>query len=427
FENIFWGVSSLCNFGVLLFAMLAFYLATHHPRGIYGALLCALLATFTYGNGILVFVIIAFLLWITGRRREFFLAVFLTVLIGYLYFAGFPQKTPSLDFTNPQQVKEGIAAFFGFIGSIAALDAYSIAAVPLGLAVVMGLLMAAVFLVLFRNKLVPLFRSLVGKPLVLSPTGQFALAVLIFIALTSFAVLYKRIPLGGFEALFKGRYRMYSSLGWIALHFGALAWLVPDRRQVWGKAMLLFSIVINLLLLYVNFAAAVNSRRGAVVQEFNSRYNADWLGLRMFSMDQAHFEKIRAYYQSDDPLAEGWNPRATTRTLPCVGTYALDTIYLEKGDIQAHAMQDFFDIEKDYTDGPYLILKSESHVYASAPNQFAVPVRTIFRRFRYFARGFQAAFHEDTVEPGVYQVYLLVRRNGQNQLYCTNRTWVETD
>jgi hypothetical protein len=427
FENIFWGVSSLCNFGVLFFAMLAFYFTTHRPRAFYAALLCALAATFTYGNGILVFVVIAVLVWISGRRREFLLTVFLTALIGYLYFAGFPQKTPSLDFTNPQQVREGVAAFFGFIGSITALDAYSVSPLSLGSAVATGVIMATIFLVLFWSKFMPLVRSLVGKPLVLSPTGQFALAVLLFVALTSFVVLYKRIPLGGFQALFKGRYRMYSSLGWVALHFGALAWLVADKRRAWGVFMVFFGITINLLLLYANFTTAVNNRRGAVVQEFNSRYNADWLGLRMFNMSQQHFESIRSYYQSGDPLAEGWNPRASTDSLPCAGTFALDTIYRHQEEIQAFALQDFVEVEKDYTDGPYLILKSDRHVYASTPNQSTVPLRTVLRRQMYFAKGFQAVLHEATVEPGVYRVYVLMRRNGQNYLYCTNRTWVETD
>ena len=87
--------------------------------------------------------------------------------------------------------------------------------------------MIGTFLLLFRKKLLPLFQSLVGKPLILSPAGQFALAVFIFIAITSFAVVYKRIPLGGFESLFKGRYRMYTALALIALHLGALAWLLP--------------------------------------------------------------------------------------------------------------------------------------------------------------------------------------------------------
>ncbi len=68
------------------------------------------------------------------------------------------------------------------------------------------------------------------------------------------------------------------------------------------------AMVLNLVILHGNFAEAVNYRRSAVSQEFNARYNADWLGIRMFSMDQKHFEKIRAYYNSADPLAEGWIP-----------------------------------------------------------------------------------------------------------------------
>ena len=69
--------------------------------------------------------------------------------------------------------------------------------------------------------------------------------------------------------------------------------------------------------------------------------------------------------------------------------------------------------------------KRQTHVYASASNQFAVPLRTFLRRFRYFARGFDGSFHQDTVEPGVYDVYVLIRQNGKNKLYCTGKKWVE--
>lgn len=425
FENIFWGVSSLCNFGLLFFALLAFYYATSTPKRLWAALLFALLATYTYGNGIVVFPIIALMLWITGRRKDFFITLVTTLVVAYIYFLGFPQKTDSLDFSNSQQVKEGLAGFFGFIGSIAALDAYTTDPVPLGLTVVAGVLIIGTFLLLFRKKLLPLFQSLVGKPLILSPVGQFSLAVFIFIAITSFAVVYKRIPLEGFESLFKGRYRMYTALALISLHFGAMAWLSPSRLRLWGRVAVPFAILLNLALLYINFAVAVNGRRAAVVQEFNARYNADWLGLSMFAMDQAHFEKIRSYYQSDDPLAEGWNPQATTPTLPCVGNYPLDTLFSHKEGIYAHAMKNFVEAKQDYTDGPYMVLKSATHVYASAPSQFAVPFHTFFRRFRYFARGFKGNFHQATVEPGTYEVYVLIRQDGKNQLYCTGRKWVE--
>ncbi|MPR34359.1 hypothetical protein [Salmonirosea aquatica] len=425
FENMFWGVSSLCNFGVLFFAMLAFYFATYAPDRLFVALLFALLATYSYGNGIVVFAIIAILLWITGRRKDFFITVGVTIVVGVIYFAGFPQKTDSLDISDMQQVKEGIAGFFGFIGSIAALDAYTTDPIPLALTVGAGILIIITFLLLLRRKLLPLFHALVGRPLPLSPMGQFALAIFIFIAITSFAVVYKRIPLGGFESLFKGRYRMYTALALVALHFGALAWLLPARRRMWAIVAIPFTIILNLAILYVNFAVAVNSRRAAIIQEFNTRYNADWLGLSMFEMDQAHFEKIRSYYQSADPLAEGWNPRAATTTLPCVGNYPLDTLFQYKEAIHAYAMKNFVEAEKNYTDGPYMLLKSATHVYASAPDQFAVPLQTFLRRLRYFARGFEGSFHQDTVEPGVYKIYVLIRQDGKNKLYCTGREWVE--
>ncbi len=425
FENMFWGVSSLCNFGVLLFTLLAFYFTTSTPDRLWVGLLCSLLATYTYGNGIIVFPIIGFILWITGRRREFFVTVGVAVLVAYVYFAGFPQKTDSLDFSDIQQVKEGIAGFFGFIGSIAALDAYTTEPVPLGLAVATGVLIIGGFLLLFRTRILPLFGSLIGKPSQLSPTGQFALAIILFVAITSFAVVYKRIPLGGFESLFKGRYRMYTALALIALHFGALAWLSPNRRRAWTMVALPVVIILNLAILYVNFALAVNNRRAAIVQEFNTRYNADWLGLSMFEMDQAHFEKIRAYYQSADPLAEGWNPRAADSSIPCVGTYALDTLFSYKDEVHAYAMNNFVEAQESYTDGPYILLKSDTHVYASAPAQFAVPLQTFFRRFRYFARGFEGNFHHEIVEPGAYRIYVLIRQNGKNTLHCTGRQWVE--
>ena len=427
FENMFWGVSSLCNFGLLLFAMLAFYFATHRPQQLWAALLFALAATYTYGNGIAVFPVIVFLLWITGRRREFFISVAVTLLVGYVYFAGFPQKTDSLDFSDFQQVKEGLAGFFGFIGSIAALDAYTTQPVPLALSVVAGVAMVGTFLGLFRKSLLPLIQSVVGKPLALSPAGQFAVVLMVFVAVTSFAVVYKRIPLGGFESLFKGRYRMYTALALVALHFGALAWLAPPQRRRWGTVAVPLGILLNLTILYTNFAGAVNNRRTALVQEFNARYNADWLGLSMFDMDQAHYEKIRTYYQSADPLAEGWNPNAATDQLGCAGDYALDSLFLHEEEIHVHNSKEFIDAGRDYTDGPYLILKSDSHVYASSPNQHALPFDTFLNMRRYFARGFNAAFHQANVEPGKYLVYVLIRKNGTNAIYCTGRVWEEKE
>jgi len=161
------------------------------------------------------------------------------------------------------------------------------------------------------------------------------------------------------------------------------------------------------------------------VQEFNARYNADWLGVKMFSMDQARFEKIRAYYNSEDPLAQGWNPRLTSDSIPCPKIYEPDTVKKDGSYIVVNFEKDFFPAEKNYSDGAYVILKSAEHTYASAQTQYPVPLRTTVRRFMYFNKGAYVNFHSATVEPGLYRIYLLVRKNGQNMIYCTNKTWKE--
>ena len=65
------------------------------------------------------------------------------------------------------------------------------------------------------------------------------------------------------------------------------------------------------------------------------------------------------------------------------------------------------------------------HVYASAPNQPAVPLKTTLRRQMYFFKGAYATFHKATVEPGLYTIYLIVRKNEHNTIYCTGKTWKE--
>ncbi len=89
--------------------------------------------------------------------------------------------------------------------------------------------------------------------------------------------------------MFKGRYRMYSALWCISLYFATLAIVRNEIRRKLVPVALIAAVVINLTILHSNFADAVNNRRVAIAQEFNARYNADWLGVRMFSMDQRHF------------------------------------------------------------------------------------------------------------------------------------------
>lgn len=427
FENMFWGVSSLCNFGVLFFGLYALYYAVFSSRSVVlPALLCALIATFTYGNGLMIWAVMALLSWIRGQRVFAGLVVAVALGVSYVYFLDFAPITQNLDWRSPQQVQEGLTGFFGFIGSLATLDAYDQAPVRLYVAVVLGVVFVVSALLIFWRDLPALFRSLFVKPVSLPSGAMFALGVFVFVAITAFAVVYKRIPTDEFIGMFKGRYRMYSTLWLTGLYLGVLAYRPGWIQQpITLAATVLVGILLHFGLLYGNLDRAINNRRLAIVQEFNSRYNADWLGLKMFTMSQQHFETIRAFYGSQDPLAEGWDPRAPTDSLECaVGAFRLDPLLVEGDYLMLRASgTTYFDATLDYSDGPYVLLKSATHVYALSPNQTALPFLSGLKRGRYLAGGFLATTHLATIQPGQYRIYVLQRTEGRNTLYCTELTW----
>lgn len=427
YENIFWGVSSLCNFGVILFVLSALYFAAYHPKRVFISLLFAVAATFTYGNGLMVLPVIALMFLITGRRNQFFTTVLFTAFVALIYFLDFTPITQNLSFSNPQQVKEGFFGLFGFIGSIATLSAYSVPISTMYVASAFGMLLVIAFIFLYQNQVLLFWDATWLRSKYNNRTAIFALSILVFIGITTLALTYKRIPTDTFAGMFKGRYRMYSTMCCIALYFAFLSLKSKHSRIRLSPVLLVMAMALNLVILHSNFAEAVNYRRSAIAQEFNARYNADWLGIRMFSMDQKHFEEIRAYYHSADPLAEGWNPRSISKEIVCDSTYNPDLITKSGDYLVINFEKDFFSPVKDYSDGAYVIMKSKDHVYTSPPNQSAVPLKTTLRRGMYFNKGAFASFHLATVEPGTYFIYLLVRKNGTNRIFCTGKTWNEVD
>ena len=190
FENIFWGVSSLCNFGVLLFALAALYSAVYKPEKIAYALFFAIAATFSYGNGLMVFPVIGLMFLLTGYRKQFVITVVTTLIIAFIYFLDFTPITQNLDFSNPTQVKEGFFGFFGFIGSIATLSAYGIPTYMMYVASMMGMLMILLFAFLYKNQYIKIWNSVWLKSRYTNQTALFASAIAIFVLITALALTY---------------------------------------------------------------------------------------------------------------------------------------------------------------------------------------------------------------------------------------------
>ena len=175
------------------------------------------------------------------------------------------------------------------------------------------------------------------------------------------------------------------------------------------------SVVFNLLILYYAVAPAVNNRRAAVVQEFNSMYNDDLLGLKMFDLTGEDFRQIQRLYQPN--LFFETTPETAMPKEP----FLLDSVYFKGDVLTIDYHKDFIRPTRDFDDGAYIMLQSSKHTYMAAGTQRPLPLKTFIRRGWYWDKGFTASLHRASVAPGPYAILVLLRNNGQNKLYDTRR------
>jgi hypothetical protein len=429
----------LGNFGLLFFVMMSGYFFTQpSPRNLYLALLFSLLATFTYGNGLLTFLIGGFTLVLTRRWRD------LTITGGFFAFSMFlyaltrAHASPSgLDLTQPQNYWLALRCFFAFVGSSANFDVYAPSPLSMWLSVawgallfggIVGLLIQNIKLKERKSKVPPSEGRDLGRGSTkrfkfdLNSVQLFALFLFLFVCLSALGVVFKRAEGDGLIGMFKGRYRMYPTWLLIVSYLLMLNWGKWLRFRWFLPSAIGTSMGFNLLILYYAIAPAVNNRRMAVVQEFNSMYNADLLGLKMFDLTGEDFLRLQQLYRP--PLFFKTIEKSLISakdSLETDGIFAVDSVYFAENNLHIQYQKDFIRPTKDFNDGVYLILKSSQHTYMSAGMQQALPLKTFIRRGWYWNRGFSAIFNRASVAKGNYGLYVLQRQNGANQLLDTKR------
>ncbi|MFN8347667.1 MAG: hypothetical protein U0X91_21865 [Spirosomataceae bacterium] len=419
FENIFWGTSSLGNFGLLFFVMAAGYFYTQLGwNALVWALLFSLFATFTYGNGLLTFLIGGFILALAGRWRDLTATVAFFGFSMVLYWLTRAHASPSgLDLTNPKSYGLALSCFFAFIGSSANFNVYTPSTLSIWLSVAWGAL-------LFGGIVGLLLKDITFKPfrVQLNALQLFALFLFLFVCLSALGVVFKRAEGDGLIGMFKGRYRMYPTWLLVVGYLLVLNTRRPLRSRWFLPTVVSLSIGFNLLILYYAVAPAVNNRRAAVAQEFNSMYNPDLLGLKMFDLKGEDFLRLQKLYRpvlffkpSEKTLI------SSDSTLNADGSFGLDSVYFVGDNLHIDYRKDFIRPTKDADDGAYVLLRSPQHTYMSAGIQQALPLKTFLRRGWYWDKGFTATFHRASVAKGNYELYVLLRQNGINQLLAAHQ------
>ncbi|MER0438144.1 hypothetical protein [Emticicia sp. W12TSBA100-4] len=219
FENTFWGMASVQNFGVIFFAFLTFYwlvfsIENPYKNYFYFALFSCLIGVFTSSNGIIIPLIGCFVLLVQQRKKQIFIWLGCSALFIFGFFFNFHKNPDNVVKTNFSGYKTIIKGLFATFGSV--LDSSAIApAKHLDLAMALGLFLL-IFVCLFAYQVI--FKK---YNLSIRTNDLFLLACLAFIGITSVGIVVARISYG-IEILLTSKYKIYSVLSLIIFYIVAL-------------------------------------------------------------------------------------------------------------------------------------------------------------------------------------------------------------
>ncbi|AEI46552.1 hypothetical protein [Runella slithyformis] len=194
-DNTYWAMASLANFGIHGWVISAIYLASRRERWAWaGAISATLLALGTIGSGLFLIPVVLAVWGVQKRFRELLLGGLVLIIAVLLYFKGYqqPEGYPSLAHTLKHADWAQLLLFWGaFLGSNTYHPALSFVAPLMGWCGI-GWFLWLTFRLYFQKN--PVLYGVLG-----------------FLVLTALAVALNRYG-RGIEGAYPSRYRMNSSL-----------------------------------------------------------------------------------------------------------------------------------------------------------------------------------------------------------------------
>jgi hypothetical protein len=402
-ENTFWGMASVQNFGVVFFILGLIYLISSPKKHyFYIALLVAFLATYTSGNGILAFPVCIALLVLQKRFREtvIFGIISMFLVASYFYHYQAPANNPSMKGIGISNILIGFCSFNGAVFDVLPHSQYRISitiATGIILVVIAGLM--SIYWII-NSKFFKKSREL-------SQVELFALGCFIFLLGTAFVVTYTRISYGAI-GLLTSRYKIYSILLLLTIYLTLISKVSESTLKLVLIPLLFTSIGFNVISNFSNFEAIVNLRKQLVCFTANETLNpikeAVKLPIKLY-------EKPIFWYQNEvlslkRPLqqAEKWQEKITQQAT-------------EQGFIFENQS---FKIIQNKDNGAYIIAQSPNKTYLFPTQQHINSVFSSLRTRAYWRTGFNITIDKNEFEAGTYHLGILVKTDKDSKIYALN-------
>lgn len=402
-ENMYWGMAAVQNFGIVaLFVLTCFLLTQNKNKYLISAIITAFLTVYASGNGLLILPIGCVLLFTANRRKHLGIWVGMSIALVILYFIGFeyPSETNPENKANLAQFIRGYMIFLGSAAEAFPFQNKQFISLLLG-SILFLVAVSIVFTSIFR-----LWRSRYEEE-ALKKADLFCLGICLFILGTAFIVVYGRAGFG-METLLTSRYKIYSFL---LLLIGYLYVVIPIKGSFlypYVSGITALTIIYNILSFHYHLADATNLRKYLTTSKFNWTYDNKEL------RDTAREKPGGDIVAEENLFYNKWLPllKEADKNGFAGDTAQMDRIYKNTG-ISSDSAAIFisnqtYRSQRLQDSGVYVVLNSEDRFYLYPTYRRRNPSRkTLFLKQQYFEAGFSNNISMEGMAPGNYRLGII--------------------
>ncbi|MFC0185195.1 hypothetical protein SAMN04515674_112128 [Pseudarcicella hirudinis] len=412
FENQFWTICNWTYYPIGFLQMLTLYLLSFDkPRYFLWAILSAILVTFTFSNGMFVFLPAALVLIYLKRYKECGIMTVTGALCVALYFSTYK---PSPIVPHQLDIVHLFTSFVILLGSYLEIQSASFlsntTAFLFGALVLTGLIYTCFALLNnyfdFKNRYFPIkFKKNYRANLFLSSS-------VICLLISAAAVAYSRsASQDGYYEMFFSRYKFISVLLLCLAYFFCLINFSGMIKKAALWVFLPFSIFMYFFSYYWNHETIFNMRENLFVGMFNFQNNKalsfyphgnDWAE----SIDKITEEAIKTQvYKSPETIYTKFSKEILSASGPVSDTTVFQ---ISRKDNHWLIKNETFPVETSVDEGMCLILKSEKKTYLLPFRRERNKSRKdLVKNGNYFWKGFEVKFDDYTYLPGKYSVGII--------------------
>ncbi|MDQ1088827.1 hypothetical protein [Siphonobacter sp. SORGH_AS_1065] len=263
-ENMYWGMAALQNFGVIAWVICCLYaLAYQLPLGICISL--AILTSITSTNGLLIWPLGVIMLWLQSPKKKVFIWLGVGVLVWVLYFLHY-EKTEQPTHPVPNKIVAYVRAVLLILGSIAEpLYPRKSTLLVLGTGLILFVLSGGILLRLALK---------VFQKQSLTKVEYFLGSALAFVLGTTAIVAFGRL---GFDenTFTTSRYKVYT----IVISLLVYTWLILQTNGFVRKTIGLVTLLFSLLIAWTSYSYfyddSLRLRNQLMSDQFNYSYPAE--------------------------------------------------------------------------------------------------------------------------------------------------------